>query len=214
MAEPQAGAEKKEGERHEGGHARHDALALREQVSGDTGDEEPENERDLLGSTRGEQGDPTGELGRPEEERETRTAPAAWDVCRESGHEQEAPAERREYDGQNQAQAAQGELLRAPVSDPQLMCIHREHSSRDGIRTRIESPRSESARGRRLRDPPHSAGPGRPPLLGPVPRLPTERPTRSSPAGPRRSPAGDSAPSIGMMEWALPAARQTRRRYP
>jgi hypothetical protein len=47
LAEPQAGAEEKEGERHEDGPARPDALACREQVSRDPGDEEPE--RGLLG---------------------------------------------------------------------------------------------------------------------------------------------------------------------
>src|SRR5262249_53520642 len=74
------------------------------------------------------------------------------------------------------------------------------------IRTGSVQDRESAVRGARdrgLQDPPHSAGPGQPPLPGPVPRLPTERPARSSPAGPRRSPAGDSAPSVGLVGWAF-----------
>src|SRR5262245_55157759 len=45
MAEPRAGAEEQEGERHEGGPARRDVLARLDQGDGDPGDEQPEDER-------------------------------------------------------------------------------------------------------------------------------------------------------------------------
>ena len=75
MAEPRPNAEQKKDERHEGGLDRHDALALREQVNGDPGDEGSEDERDLFGEVREQQGDPPGEVGRPEEESEARAVP-------------------------------------------------------------------------------------------------------------------------------------------